>query len=142
MPPSLAIQMLMILTPPFSSKLPRQRLSLLISTRFHHNHNHQGRHDQRTCDPRDQRDAAPARREFAPYDPVLAAKISPEPDEEKHDADAQERRTEGLAHLSQAAVGVAPGIVCWWRDIETETIVCFVSTRGRGTVRKEIPTAG
>jgi hypothetical protein len=52
---------------------------------------------------------------------MLSCKVPVKPDAEQHNADAEERRTQGRAHLSKPAVGIAPSRVLGC-DIKAEAI--------------------
>ena len=69
--------------------------------RLHYQHNHETDHHEQKRNQGNQRNAAPAGRELAADDPVLALEIPMEPHEEDHDTDAHERRTNRLAEAAE-----------------------------------------
>ena len=72
--------------------------------RLYHDDNYQRGDHQRKRNKRNQRNAPSTGRKLAPYNPVLRFKVPMEPHEQHHNANSQERRTEGLAHLPQMLV--------------------------------------
>jgi hypothetical protein len=98
---NLSIPISAIQSPYRISTLLQESVTLLKSPRLHHEHHSQTCNHQRKRDRHNQDDTTSACGKLAPNDPVLTLEIPMEADDQHHNADAQERRTQWLAHLAE-----------------------------------------